>query len=122
MSFIRGFQVRERLYESKKSLVLRAIRDHDELPVVIKILKSDYPSMAELARYRCEFEITQNLDLPGVIRSYELHPHDKSLLILFEDFGAKSVADLLGDRALSLDEFLPTAIQITAALGRVHGA
>ena len=32
MSFIQGFQVRDRLYESKNSLLLRAIRDNDGLP------------------------------------------------------------------------------------------
>ncbi|MBR0733194.1 AAA family ATPase [Bradyrhizobium japonicum] len=122
MSFIQGFQVRERLYESKYSIVLRAIRDHDELPVVIKILKSDYPSAAELARYRWEFEIVQGLELTGVIRSYELRRHDKTLLILFEDFGAMSLADLLRDRPLSLDEFIETAIQVTTALGHLHSA
>jgi predicted ATPase/class 3 adenylate cyclase/tRNA A-37 threonylcarbamoyl transferase component Bud32 len=122
MSFIHGFQVRERLYESKYSIVLRAIRDNDELPVVIKILKSDYPSTAELARYRWEFEITQGLELTGVIRSYELRRHEKTLLILFEDFGAMSVADLLRDRPLSLDEFIETATQVTTALGLLHSA
>ena len=101
MSFIQGFQVRERLYESKNSLVLRAIRDNDGLPVVIKILKNDYPTTAELARYRREFEITHSLDLPGVIRSYELRRHEKTLLIVFEDFGGMSIGQLLRDRPLS---------------------
>jgi predicted ATPase/class 3 adenylate cyclase len=120
MSFIQGFQFRERLYESSNSLVLRAIRDGDGLPVVIKILKNDYPTAAELARYRREFELTERLDIPGVIRSYELRRHEKTLLIVFEDFGGMSVRHLLRDRALSLDEFIEAAIQIAAALGRLH--
>ena len=80
MSFIQGFQIGERLHESKRSLVLRAVRESDGVPVVIKVLKSEYPTAAELARYREEFEITDNLAVPGVIRSYELRPHDKTLL------------------------------------------
>jgi serine/threonine protein kinase len=122
MSFIQGFQARERIFESKNSLVLRAIRDDDGLPAVIKILKNDYPTTAELARYRREFEITQSLDLPGVIRSYELRRHEKTLLMVFEDFGGMSIASLLLDRSLSLDEFLDTAIQVAVALGHVHHA
>ena len=122
MSFIQGFEVRERLYESKNSLVLRAARDDDGLPVVIKLLKNDYPTTAELAHYRREFDITQSLDLPGVIRSYELRRHEKTLLIVFEDFGAMSVGRLLRDRPMSLDEFLETAIQVAVALGQVHRA
>jgi predicted ATPase/class 3 adenylate cyclase/tRNA A-37 threonylcarbamoyl transferase component Bud32 len=122
MSFIHGFQIRERLHESKRSLVLRAIRDTDGLPVVIKVLKNDYPTTAELARYRHEFDITHSLDLAGVIRSYELRRHEKTLLMVLEDFGGMSIGSLLRDRPLSLDEFLDTAIQATVALGHVHRA
>ncbi len=122
MSFIQGYQVRERLYESKNSLVLRAVRDDDGLPVVIKILKNDYPTAAELARYRREFEITRSLDIAGVIRSHEMRRHEKTLLMVFEDFGGMSVASLLRDRRLSTAEFLDTAIQIATALGQVHHA
>src|SRR5918993_1823106 len=106
MSFIQGFQIRERLHESRRSLVLRAIRDTDGLPVVIKMLKNDYPTTADLARYRHEFEITDGLDLPGVIRSDELRRHERTLLIVLEDFGGMSVGKLLRDRPLSLEEFL----------------
>ena len=122
MSFIQGFQVRERLYESKNSLVLRGVRDSDGLPVVIKVLKNDFPTTGELARYRREFEITQSLDLPGIIHCYELRRHEKTLLMVFEDFGGMSIASLLKDRSLSLDEFFDTAIQVAVALGQVHRA
>ena len=120
MSFIAGFQLRDQLYESKKSLVFRAIRDADGLPVVIKILKSSYPTLAELAHYRQEFEITQSVIHPGLIRSSELHRHEKTLLIVFEDFGGMSLHNLLEDRALSLDEFFETARQVTTALEYLH--
>ena len=122
MSFIQGFQVRERLYESKNSLVLQGVRDSDGLPVVIKVLKNDFPTTGELARYRREFEITQSLDLPGIIHCYELRRHEKTLLMVFEDFGGMSIASLLKDRSLSLDEFFDTAIQVAVALGQVHRA
>lgn len=120
MSFIPGFQLRGQLYESKKSLVFRAIRDSDGLPVVIKILKSSYPTRAELAHYRQEFEITQSVSHLGLIRSYELHRHEKTLLIVFEDFGGMSVRNLLNDRELSLDEFYEAAFQVTKALDFLH--
>ncbi len=122
MSFITGFQIRRRIYESAQSLVFQAVRESDGTPVAIKILKSDYPSATELARYRREFETTHSLNLPGVIQSLELQRHEKTLLIVFEDFGGMSVAELLRERKLSLDEFLDTAIQVTEALGHVHRA
>ena len=120
MSFIAGFQLGSQLYESENSLVFRATQDIDSLPVVIKILKNSYPTLAELAHYRQEFEITQSVSHPEVIRSYELRRHEKTLLIVFEDFGGMSVSNLLEDRALSLEEFFDTAIRITNALGFLH--
>ena len=122
MSFITGFQIRRRIYESAQSLVFQAVRESDGTPVAIKILKSDYPSATELGRYRREFETTHSLNLPGVIQSLELQRHEKTLLIVFEDFGGMSVAELLRERKLSLDEFLDTAVQVTEALGHVHRA
>lgn len=122
MSFIPGFQAGERLYESRNSLIVRASRDSDALPVVIKILKNDYPSPEELARYRREFDITNSLDLPGVVRSHELRRHEKTLLMVLEDFEGMSVADLMASRALSLDEFLDAAIQLVEALAEIHKA
>src|SRR5580700_474086 len=120
MSFIAGFQLGSQLYESENSLVFRASREIDGLPVVIKILKNSYPTLAELAHYRQEFEITQSVSHPGVVQSYELRRHEKTLLIVFEDFGGMSVSNLLEDRALSLEEFFDTAIQITNALEFLH--
>src|SRR3954466_9115692 len=101
MSFIEGFTYRERLFESKNSIVLRATRDDDGVSVILKLLKKDYPSLTELGRYRQEFDLTRSLDIPGVIRSYDLRRHEKTLVIVFEDFGGVSVGSLLRDRALS---------------------
>jgi predicted ATPase/class 3 adenylate cyclase len=122
MSFVAGYHIGEKLYESRNSLVFRAVRDEDALPVVIKILKNDYPTPTELARYRREFEATRSLNIPGVIRSYEQRRHEKTLLIVFEDFGGRSVRELLAERPLSLNEFLDAAIQVVEAIGQLHHA
>jgi predicted ATPase/class 3 adenylate cyclase/tRNA A-37 threonylcarbamoyl transferase component Bud32 len=122
MSFVPGFQLSERLYEGTNSFVFRATRDSDGEHVVIKILKNDFPSASRLARYRSEFEITNSLNLPGVIRALQLNRHDKSLMMVLEDFDGISVGELLSSRALSHDEFLETALQITRAIEGIHQA
>lgn len=122
MSFIQGFQFKERLYESESSLVIRAIRERDGLPVVVKILKKDFPTTEELVRYRREFEITAGLDLPGVAQALDLQRHEKSLFMAVEDFDGMSIAQLMDDRALSYDELLETAIQVATTLGLIHKA
>ncbi len=122
MAFVPGFRLTERIYESDNSLLIRAVRDSDGLPVVIKILKNDFPTREELARYRREFEIIGELEAPGVIRAYDLRRHEKTLLMVLEDFGAMSLGQLLQERAITVDEFLDAAIQITRALELIHRA
>jgi hypothetical protein len=58
--------------------------------VILKQLKADYPTPAELTRYHHEFEILSQLKLPGVIQAYELKPYQNTLLLVVEDFGGDS--------------------------------
>jgi serine/threonine protein kinase len=54
-----GYQILAPIYESANSLVYRGIRIHDNQPVILKVLKEDYPTLAELTRYQQEYEITR---------------------------------------------------------------
>jgi hypothetical protein len=50
MFTLKGFHLSEKLYESKKSVVYRGVRESDKLPVVVKFLRAEYPWPAELDR------------------------------------------------------------------------
>jgi serine/threonine protein kinase len=116
------------IHESPKSLVYRGIRESDGLPVVMKVLREDYPSTEELSRYQQEYAILQSLHLDGVISTYGLEPYQNTLLLLLEDFGAESLANCIGKlpeggkAPLSLPQFLWVAVQTTSALGEIHAA
>lgn len=122
MAFLSGFQLREQLSEGKLSVVFRAIRDSDGLPCVLKVMKNEYPSETDLARYRQEFALTSSLDLPGLIGCHEIRRHNRGLVIVYEDFQAISLAGLLRDRAIALDEFFDIAEQVVEAVGQLHKA
>ncbi|MEG4986989.1 AAA family ATPase [Microcoleus sp. BR0-C5] len=108
------------IYESANSLVYRGILKSNQQPVILKLLKEDYPTPAELYRYQQEYEITRLLNLEETIKAYELRKYDNTQLMLLEDFGGESLKILLDGRPLALPEFLHLAIQITDALGKVH--
>ena len=59
---IPGYQLLEKIYESSNSLVYRALRDADDLPVIIKTLQQEYPSPQELIRYQQEYEMAVNAE------------------------------------------------------------
>jgi serine/threonine protein kinase len=68
------------------------------------------------------------LKLDGAITAYGLEPYQRTLVIIFEDFGASSLKLLMdermrvGTRATPLQEFLSLAIQIAQSLGAIHAA
>ena len=56
-----NYQISTQIYESANSLVYRGVRKKDNNPIILKVLKEDYPSPEELTRYRQEYDITRNL-------------------------------------------------------------
>jgi len=121
---VQGYNTPEKIYESASSLVWRAFRDIDNLPVILKILKAEYPSPNELARYRQEYEIASGFNTPGVIKLYGIEKYENKLIIIYEDYGAESLRILLDNKIIkiTLKEFLKSAIRITAILGEIHAA
>jgi predicted ATPase/signal transduction histidine kinase/DNA-binding NarL/FixJ family response regulator/tRNA A-37 threonylcarbamoyl transferase component Bud32 len=115
-----NYQISTQIYESANSLVYRGHRKKDNKPVILKVLKQDYPTPAELTRYRQEYEITHELDLAGVINAYGIEKYQNTLVIILEDFGAESLKQLIANRPLTVEAFLPIAIQIADSLGNIH--
>ncbi|GAB4188930.1 MAG: AAA family ATPase [Coleofasciculaceae cyanobacterium] len=122
MVAIEGYQILGKLYESAKSLVYRGIRVKDEVPVILKVLRQEYPTPDAIARFKLEYDITRNLNLEGVIKTYGLEKYQYSLLMVLEDFGGESLTRLFKNRKLHLEEFLILAIRITEILGEIHAA
>jgi predicted ATPase/signal transduction histidine kinase/GAF domain-containing protein/tRNA A-37 threonylcarbamoyl transferase component Bud32 len=128
---IPGYQVLSQIYESSNSQVYRGISETDHRSVIVKILKQDFPTVAELTRYKQEYEILRNLNLDGVIKAYGLETYQRTLALILEDFGGVSlktwmrdsaVADRLANRKFSLGEFLNIAIDLAESLEHIHAA
>jgi len=117
---IPGYQILTQIYDSFNSEVYRGIRQSDRTPVIIKILKQDYPTAAELTRYKQEYELTHSLNLEGTIRAYSLQPYQRTLAIVLEDFGGIPLANLLNPSSLNLEQSLEIMIKIAQSLGELH--
>jgi len=119
--------VKAKIYESANSLVYRGMRQGDKTPVILKILKEDYPTPAELTRYKQEYEITRSLNIDGVVKAYSQQDYQRSLVMLLEDFGGESLAKWMQESPQAycpfpLAQFLSLAIKTTEILGRIHAA
>ncbi|MFN6487380.1 MULTISPECIES: AAA family ATPase [unclassified Nostoc] len=126
MIAIPGVAIQSKIYESSASLVYRGFRGQDNLALVVKMLKLDYPSPQELTRYKQEYEITRSLNLSGIVKAYSQHDYQRTLVILLEDFGGESLEQWIHKCSdfcpMPLSAFLGLAIALTDILGRIHAA
>jgi predicted ATPase/serine phosphatase RsbU (regulator of sigma subunit) len=138
MITIPNHQIVQTIYESPHSVVYRGTRIEDNQPVVIKVLKNEYPSPTDLVRYQQEYEITHHLDLPGVIKAYCLEKYQNTRVLILEDFGGESLkqwmtlspTELRGGaktlfrqgRVADISAFLSLAIQMAEVIGEIHAA
>jgi predicted ATPase/signal transduction histidine kinase len=110
-----NYRITEEVYSGSRTLVYRAIRIHDQLPVVIKFLKNDYPTFSELVQFRNQYIIAKNLNSSHIISTYSLETYNNSYALIMEDFGGVSLQQWRKD-SLSLGEFLRIAIDLSHTL------
>ncbi|MEG4514211.1 AAA family ATPase, partial [Microcoleus sp. F6_B4] len=113
-----GYQTLDRIYSGTRTLVYRAFRIDDKQPVAIKVLRSNHPSFSELVQFRNQYTIAKNLNLPGIIETYSLEPHQNSYALVMEDFGGIPLNEWMqqGETAPTLSEFLQVAIDLSNIL------
>ena len=120
MLTLTNYQSTEELYESGNSIIYRAKRTSDNQPVILKILKDEYPSATKIAWFKREYEVIQDLDIAGVIDAYALETREHRWVIVLEDFGGQSLSQLALAGQLDVAKFLILAIQITDILDQIH--
>ncbi|MEH2427537.1 MAG: AAA family ATPase [Nostoc sp.] len=124
MDKLLNYRISEQLYAGSRTLVYRAIREADQLPVVIKLLQQEYPTFNELLLFRNQYTIAKNLDLPGIVHPYSLEPYRNSYALVMEDFGGISLKDWLNQKIESnqytLTEFLDIAIALSNTLDGLY--
>ncbi|HBB30335.1 MAG TPA: serine/threonine protein kinase [Cyanobacteria bacterium UBA8803] len=124
MMTIPGYYITEQLYSGLRTQVYRGIAETDKTPVVIKLLKEEYPTFNELVQFRNQYTIAQNLNLPGIVKHLKLENYRHGFALVMEDFGGISLHQELkrwgdggmGENSHSLKEFLAIAIQIVTVL------
>ncbi len=98
----------------------RGIRESDGLPVVLKIIRAAHPTLADIARFKKEYELIKAIQIDGVIKSYGLIEEKDRIAMVLEDFNGISIKEIIKARRLGIEEFLEVAIPIADTLGYIH--
>ncbi|MEP6490289.1 trifunctional serine/threonine-protein kinase/ATP-binding protein/sensor histidine kinase [Microcoleus vaginatus GB2-A3] len=124
-----GYHINEQIYVGNRTLVYRGLRTSNGEPVVIKLLRNDFPRFNELVHFRNQYVIAKNLEIPGSVKAYSLENYHNHYALVMEDFGGISLSSYLARLAveskeplegLPINEFLPIAIQIANALDGLY--
>ncbi|WP_437693965.1 trifunctional serine/threonine-protein kinase/ATP-binding protein/sensor histidine kinase [Sorangium sp. So ce176] len=117
-----GCEILERLRDGARSTAYRARRLSDGLPLVLKVLKEQHPSQAQIASLRHEHAILDDLkDVHGIIRSHGIAEDGGRHALLLEDFGGSSLRALNIAGHLSIERVLTLAVDVTSVLEAIHG-
>ena len=121
MKTILGYTINDTLYEGGQFVVYRGFSEGGK-PVVLKVLRKEYPTTIEVARFQREFKIISEFHVEGVIQVFGIEHYEHTLVMVMEDFGGESLARLKerGSLQLNIFEFLNLAIQITKILDEIH--
>jgi len=119
-----GYQIVEELYRGPRTLVYRGMRIGDQQPVVIKILRNEYPNFNEIIQFRNQYTIAKNLDFSHIVKPLALEVYHNSYALVMEDFGGISLSIYLKignnesqiNQYLPLVDFLEIAIKLTETL------
>ncbi|MDJ0798467.1 MAG: trifunctional serine/threonine-protein kinase/ATP-binding protein/sensor histidine kinase [Calothrix sp. MO_167.B12] len=126
-TLVPGYELSKQIHEGSNTIVYQGTSNLEQQPVIIKILKSDYPTLEAITRLKHEYQITANLDLEGIVKLLRLETHQNRLALIFEDFGGISLDKFLHINSkdkgegreispLSLETFFSIALQLTKAL------
>ncbi len=114
-----GYSIKEEIHSGDKTSVYRA--DKSGKPVILKLLKNEYPDPKELSAFKHEFDILEKINFTGVVQVIGTEKYKNSLAIVFEDIEGDSLANLLDEiKKFSLIDKLNIFIKSITALGEIH--
>jgi predicted ATPase/serine phosphatase RsbU (regulator of sigma subunit)/tRNA A-37 threonylcarbamoyl transferase component Bud32 len=110
----------ETVREAQSASLLRGTRNADGARVIVKLLRAEHPSPAQIARIRHEHTVLASLDAPEVVRTLGLAKHGRGVALVLEDLGDVSLESKYRHERPSLEQFLVIAIQMAGAVAATH--
>lgn len=113
---IAGYSIIEQLYLGSRTAVYRALEAETQRPVVIKVLRRDYPSFSELVQFRNQYAIAKKLAIPGIVQPLSLEPLGSGYALVMEDWGGIALGTYLQTKPLDWKEVIEITLQLADIL------
>jgi len=111
------------LEQSDSKTIHLARRIADGAPVRIEVFDIERTELADPSKIQeitRDFELSRELDLPGLLRHLELSRQDGSLILVSEDFAGEPLARILARGRPALADALRIVMATASILGALH--
>jgi hypothetical protein len=99
MIHLPGYKNFEKIHESEKTFILRAIKEN--IPVIIKTNASNSSGNFEFNQLKYEFEILKSFNHDCIIKPISLEVYGNKAFLILEDIEATSLAHIHEDNLVS---------------------
>jgi len=117
-----GYHGLELLYEGSKSQIIRAKRDGDELPVIIKQVYHSSLVDDNIKRLRHEYHLLCDLEIPGIIKPILHQQNDGMSFTVFNDHRGVPLRHFKQTQPYNWERLLPLIKHLSKIAGRIHEA
>ncbi|MEH2094209.1 trifunctional serine/threonine-protein kinase/ATP-binding protein/sensor histidine kinase [Nostoc sp.] len=115
-----GYQLLETLHSGSKTVIYRGRRETDNVAVIVKTLLCEHAPLEDIARLRHEYQIIESLQIPGIVKAYELKNYQHGLALVLEDIPGCLLQEVIATQTTSLITFLKVGINLAQILGELH--
>ncbi|MEH2261829.1 ATP-binding protein [Nostoc sp.] len=115
-----GYQLLETLHSGSKTVIYRGRRETDNVSVIVKTLLCEHPPLEDIARLRHEYQIIEPLQIPGIVKAYELKNYQHGLALVLEDIPGCLLQEVIANQTTTLITFLKVGINLAQILGELH--
>jgi len=77
-----GYTLSDTVRENHTTCLLRGTRNSDGTRVIVKTLRAEHPSLAQIARLRHEHAVLAAVEVPEVVRALDLVKHGRGLALV----------------------------------------
>lgn len=119
MQEFESYLIQEKMQETNHIEIYKGVHKENKTKVILKVLKSDFPTPSLVAKLRNEFSILSQFDSPFITKVYELTKQDNRQGIVMEDIDGISLKEYRKTK-FTLEEFFKIAILMTKAVEETH--
>ncbi|MGE5671764.1 MAG: protein kinase domain-containing protein, partial [Fibrobacterota bacterium] len=120
MIHLAGYTVSKEIYKGTSSTIFRAVRNADQISVVVKFINKEYPTDLECSYFYREYELTRKFSSDRIIKAHDFVKYNNSYVLILEDFGGESLDTSLICKEFELKEKVTLFLKIINALIEVH--